>query len=83
MKRHNQAYLITQGACNPSGIAISLVSACKECIETNCDQQTDPAVRLIVYQLASVCGMEPLNTRYAQEQYAEDEKYCSDRRLEV
>ena len=56
-KRHQDALYISAGACNPSGMANSLVSACKECINEGVQQQTDPAVRLIVSQIAYICGI--------------------------
>jgi hypothetical protein len=54
-KRFEQALLIQQGAVNPSGIAWALVAACKECLDESVSQREDPAVRLIVHQLASIC----------------------------
>ena len=59
-KRHHDALLIQQGACNPSGIAHSLVSACHECLSEGVSQREDPAVRLIVHQLAFLCGIEEI-----------------------
>ena len=50
--RFENALLINAGACNPSGIAHSLVAACKECLDEGVSQREDPAVRLIVLQLA-------------------------------
>ena len=59
--RWEDAYSISQGACNPLGIANTIVKACAECREINVDTHDDPAIRLMVYQLASVMGMEPIN----------------------
>ena len=56
-KRFNDALMIQQGACNPSGIARTLVAACKECLDENGDQRNDPAIRLIVHQLAYLCNV--------------------------
>ena len=56
-KRHSDALGIWEGACNPSGIAHSLVSACRECIDENVSQREDPAVRLITAQLAYIVGI--------------------------
>lgn len=56
-KRHRDATLIADGACNPSGIARSLVEACDECRAEGADVRTDPAVYLIVSQLAYLCGV--------------------------
>jgi hypothetical protein len=39
----------------------------------------DPAIRLMVYQLASVCGVAD----YALERYTTDEAICKDRLAEL
>ena len=59
-KRHRDALSIQMGACNPSGIAISIVDACREIRaepgHTGTAQITnDPAIRLMVHQLAYIC----------------------------
>jgi hypothetical protein len=64
-KRHADALAIAAGACNPSGIASSIIDACQE-IRRQPDYKSrgtiaitsDPAVRLMVYQLAFVCGAD-------------------------
>lgn len=56
-KRHRDALGISAGAVNPSGMAHSLVSACRECLDENVAQHSDPAVKLIVSQLAYICGI--------------------------
>lgn len=61
-KRHSDALAIQGGACNPSGIALSIVEACKEVrAEPNHTGTTgltgDPAIRLMVHQLAFICGV--------------------------
>jgi hypothetical protein len=64
-KRHADALAISAGACNPSGIASSVVDACQE-IRGEPDYKSrgtiaitsDPAVRLMVYQLAFLCGAD-------------------------
>lgn len=56
-KRHNDALFIWAGACNPSGIARSIADACAAVIRENGDQRTDPAVRLMVAQLAYLVGV--------------------------
>jgi len=50
--------IVTPGACNPSGIALSIVDACREIREHEPTASTahDPAIRLMVYQLASIWG---------------------------
>ena len=51
--RFRDALLIVDpGACNPSGVALSLHNACRQVIAEGGDQRTDPAVRLIVSQLS-------------------------------
>ena len=52
--------LYIQGACNPRGIARALVKATDE-VATEGDTnavRADPAVRLMVHQLAYLAGME-------------------------
>lgn len=55
--RHEEALFIQMGACNPAGMARSLVKACDECLREGTSQQNDPAVRLIVHQIAYICGI--------------------------
>lgn len=55
-KRHRDALLINEGACNPSGIAHAIVDACQELRAepgySGTDQmRRDPAIRLMVNQL--------------------------------
>ena len=51
--RHADALVIAEtGACNPSGIAITLHHACRQVIREGGRQADDPAVRLIALQLA-------------------------------
>ena len=53
--RHADALAIAGGgACNPSGIAPTLVHACRQVREAGGNVRTDPAVRLIATQLAFV-----------------------------
>lgn len=56
-KRHSDALFIWAGACNPSGIARLIYEACGQVIRENGDQRTDPAVRLMVAQLAYLVGV--------------------------
>jgi hypothetical protein len=53
--------IINPGACNPSGVALALHEACKECIVENVSQRTDPAVRLIAHQLAFLLGTREID----------------------
>lgn len=55
-KRFANALLIVDpGACNPSGIAYAIAEACKEARDEGVSTKDDPAVRLMVTQLAWVC----------------------------
>jgi hypothetical protein len=73
--------IVNPGACNPSGIAHSIVDACREIREQEPAASTaqDPAVRLMVYQLASVCGV----AGYALARYMADEGACKERLTEL
>ena len=57
--RHRDASLIAQGACNPSGIAHTLVDACTACTDEGLDPATDPAVRLIMIQITWLIDCRP------------------------
>ena len=51
--RHREALVIVDpGACNPAGIALAIHNACRQVIAEGSDQRTDPAIRLMVTQLA-------------------------------
>jgi hypothetical protein len=70
MKRHSNALAIQQGACNPSGIALSIVDACREIRESAPNLGTagitgDAAVRLMVHQLAFLCAAHAVDTEYS------------------
>jgi hypothetical protein len=69
--------IVNPGACNPSGIAHSIIDACNEIREHEPTASTaqDPAIRLMVYQLVSVCGV----AHYALERYVADEGACKER----
>ena len=54
MSRFQDALFIQDGACNPSGMAHALVKACKECLDEGVSQREDPAVKLIVHQIAYI-----------------------------
>jgi hypothetical protein len=70
--------ILDPGACNPSGIALSIAAACREIREHgNIGTKKichDPAIRLMVYQLASICGV----AGYALERYIADEAACKE-----
>ena len=51
--RHCEAlFIVDPGACNPSGVALAIHNACRQAIAGGIDQRTDPAIRLMVTQLA-------------------------------
>ena len=51
--RHREALVIVDpGASNPAGIALAIHNGCRQAIAEGADQRTDPAIRLMVTQLA-------------------------------
>ena len=57
--RHRAALdIVDPGACNPSGIALALHTACRQAIAEGASQRDDPAVRLIGLQLASLLNVD-------------------------
>jgi hypothetical protein len=56
-KRHEDALAISNGACNPSGIALSIVDACREARAEGKTAHEDAAVRLMVHQLAFISNI--------------------------
>jgi len=81
-RRYSDALAIQQGACNPSGIALSIADACKEIRSepghTGTDQITsDPAVRLMVHQLAHLCRAN--DHQVAGTAYCELTQLCRER----
>ena len=61
-RRFSDALAIQAGACNPSGIAHSIVAACQEARAEPDHKGTaaltsDPAIRLMVHQLAFLMGI--------------------------
>ncbi|EKS72034.1 hypothetical protein BG60_23780 [Caballeronia zhejiangensis] len=55
--RFADALLIQQGASNPSGVTRTLVRAINACHRENVSTSEDAAVRLIIHQLAHICGV--------------------------
>ena len=49
-------------AVNPSAIAQALIEACREAREEGVSAREDPAVRLIVHQLAWICNTRQLDS---------------------
>jgi hypothetical protein len=58
--------IVDPGASNPSGIAHAIVAACTEVRAEGGSTATDPAVRLMVTQLAWVCRADSLIDDYGQ-----------------
>lgn len=61
-KRHDDALAVQAGACNPIAIALAIASACREIAaepgHIGTDQiKRDPAVQLMVHQLAFLCAV--------------------------
>ena len=55
-----QEALLLQGACNPSGVAHTLIEMIQEASREGADTAgicRDPAVRLTVAKLADLCGL--------------------------
>jgi hypothetical protein len=75
--------IVSPGAGNPSGIVLSIADACREMREHESGDTKriceDPAIRLMVYQLASICGV----AAYALERYIADEALCRERLAEL
>ena len=77
--------IINPGACNPSGVALSIADACREMHEhEKVDTKTiclDPAIRLMVYQLAHLFGVA--GDQYDLVHYISDEAACKERLAEL
>ena len=77
--------IINPGACNPSGVGLSIAAACREMREhENADTKTicqDPAIRLMVYQLAYLFGVA--GAQYDLVHYIADEAACKERLAEL
>jgi len=81
----NALAIVNPGACNPSGVAFSIADACREMREhEQSDSKTicqDPAIRLMVYQLASLFGVA--GAQYDVVHYINDEAACKERLAEL
>jgi len=77
--------IIKPGACNPSGVALSIVDAFREMREhEKADTKTicqDPAIRLMVFQLAHLVGVA--GAQYDLVHYINDEAACKERLAEL
>jgi hypothetical protein len=75
--------IVDPGACNPSGIALSIAEACREIREHETSATAalcqDLAIRLMVYQLASICDV----ASDSLERYIADEVACKERLAEL
>ena len=73
--------IVNPGACNPSGVALSIADACREMREhDHADTREvcrDPAIRLMVYQLAHLYGVA--GAQYDLVHYMADEAACKER----
>lgn len=79
MNRFQNALYIQEGACNPSGIALTIIEACREIRgEGKGTQQIceDPAVRLMVHQLAHLCRIYELDSTDGSFIYSELIEEC-------
>ena len=57
--RHRAALdIVDPGACNPSGVALALHTACRQAIAEGVSQRDDPAIRLMGLQLASLLNVD-------------------------
>ena len=57
--RHRAALdIVDPGACNPSGVALALHTACRQAIAEGVSQRDDPAIRLMGLQLASLLQVD-------------------------
>jgi len=77
MNRFDNALAIQGGACNPSAIALSIVDACREFRGNpeNAGEIThDPAIRLMVHQLAYLCKIAEIDTSFTL--YGKLGDYC-------
>jgi hypothetical protein len=59
--RKRDALVISDGACNPSGIAHAIIRACQDMRENEnagtAQLCSDPAIQLMVHQLAFLVGV--------------------------
>lgn len=77
-KRFDDAlFIVDPGACNPSGIAHTIADACKEAREEGKDVRTCPAICLMVYQLASLYGVERI---LDSDEYSALKDQCKEKR---
>jgi hypothetical protein len=77
--------IVSPGACNPSGVALSIVDACREMREhDHADTREvceDPAIRLMVFHLAHLFSVA--GAQYDLVHYMTDEAACKQRLAEL
>ncbi|CAL8480965.1 hypothetical protein [Caballeronia sp. S22] len=61
LNRFEDAPMIQQGASNPIGVTRALQRAINACHRESLSASEDPAVRLIVHQLAYICGVHAID----------------------
>ena len=78
--RHRAALdIVGLGACNPSGVALTLHQACRQAIAEGVPQRDDPAVRLIGLQLAFLLNVDRI---LDSDDYARLVEHCTARAAE-
>lgn len=75
--RHQNAVEIQQGACNVVAIANALLTAARDAREGGIAPESDPAVQLIVHQLAFLCNTAKIDEDITV--YNELLTYCEER----
>jgi hypothetical protein len=75
-QRFADALAISAGASNPSGIARTLVHALDEIQANTEDKWSDPAVQLIVSQLAYLCGIWDRVSAWARSDFFTASQAC-------
>jgi hypothetical protein len=64
--RFSDAVAIQQGACNPHGVARSLLAALDECRAYGVQPETDDACRAICHQLTHILNVRAFDSDYFQ-----------------
>ena len=81
VNRFSDALAIQAGASNPSGVARALVRAINQCHQENVRAREDAAVRLIVHQLAFLCGVYEID--HTSDVYGELTRECELKAAEI
>ena len=81
--RFNDALLISDGACNISGIARTLVKACDEALRAPefYSLDSDPAIKLIISQLAYLTGIWGGVCEFHNDTFSECRALCEERKI--